>query len=216
MNHAHQTKLFDPKRARPVVLFGAGSVGSYVAFFLAKMGVTEIEVWDGDIVASHNLPMSLYRTQDVGLFKVDCLQELVRLGTGVELAVRREMYDGTKPFRKNASVISCVDTMEKGRKKIWERVKRNPSVDVFVDTRMAKAYAEVLTISPSDRVDINRYEAFLFDDKDGVRQYCGEHGVIFASTYAATVVCANLAQHWSGKKPGWRIAQQCDTLLRAQ
>lgn len=188
-------------------------MGSFVAFFLAKKGIKELEVWDGDVVASHNIPMSLYRLEDVGRPKADCLQEIVRATSGVELVVHQQMYDGSKPFRKNASVVACVDSMS-ARKTIWERVKRNPSVDVYIDTRTSGSYVEVLVISPSDRNDIRRYEAFLFEDKKAVRQMCGTHGIIDASTYAAGVVSSALGQQWSGKKPQWRVAQQCATLQR--
>lgn len=214
MNFSHQKYLFDPKRAKPVVLFGAGSVGSYVAFFLAKKGIGEIEVWDGDYVASHNLPMSLYRVQDEGRPKVSCLQAIVREHSGAELVVHEAMYDGSKPFRKNASVIACVDSMD-ARKTIWERVKRNPSVDVFIDTRTSGSYVEVLVISPMDSRDVKRYEALLFEDKDAVKQNCGVHGIVEASAYAASVVSASLTQRWAGVKSEWRVIQKCDTLQRA-
>lgn len=210
LNLSHQAKLFNPKFARKVVLFGAGSVGSYVAFFLAKMGVTEIEVWDGDDVASHNIPMSLYRPKDVGRYKVDALREIILEFTGVTITAKQAMYEGKEPL-KNVSVISCVDTM-KARSLIWSKVRMNPSVDIFLDTRIGEAYQEVFAISPCSTTDIKRYRALLFDDKEAVRRFCGSHGVVFVSTKAAQGVTANIARFWQTGQKKWRDAGRCDIL----
>lgn len=212
-NFSHQKKLFNPKNARKVTLFGAGSVGSFTALALAKMGVSEIEVWDADTVESHNAPMSLYSVRDLGRLKVEALRDRIRDLADVEITIRPEMYDGQVPLR-NASVVACVDTMQ-ARKTIWSQVKQNPSVDVFLDTRLAEAYVELLAIEPNARNDIGRYDAMMFDDDTAVRQICGTHGIVFASLTAASAVTATLAKFWTERRKTWRYVERCDTLERA-
>lgn len=212
-NYSHQKKLFDPKHARKVILFGAGSVGSYVALALLKMGVTELEVWDADTVESHNSPMSLYAPQDLGRLKVEALRDHLKALTGVTISIQPKMYDGTVPCR-NASVVACVDTMQ-ARKIVWSSVKKNPSIDVFLDTRLARTYVELLSIEPNLPDDIRRYDNMLFDDKTAVREVCGTHGIVFASMTAASRVSLTLARFWSTRNKAWRLVERCDTLEHA-
>jgi hypothetical protein len=207
--YAHQEGLFDPRFARKVVLLGAGSVGSHVAYHLAKMGVTDIEVWDNDVVASHNVPMSLYGPSDVGRYKVDALAELIERLAGTSIRTERKMYDGE--VLRNTSVVACVDSM-RVRKLLWERLKFCPTVDIFCDTRTAASYIEVLSVAPCDPIDIEMYEAMLFDDDQATRQTCGTHGIVYASSRASQVVAANLALFWQQGRKVCRMAEQCQTL----
>lgn len=211
-NFAHQRKLFDPRRAKRIVGFGAGAVGSWTALFLAKEGVVDQTWWDPDTIESHNVPMSLYGPDDVGHLKVDRLREHVERLTGVTIKTVDKAYAG-EPLR-NVTVISCVDQMSV-RKTIWKEVKNKSAIDLFCDSRVAKTYIEVLSMQPFARKDIERYETLLFSDKEAARQMCGEHGIVYGSVNAARVIATNVASLWTGGKVAWRFAERCDTLTRA-
>ena len=145
-NHSHQRDLFDPTKARPVVLIGAGAIGSYIALILAKAGVTDITVYDYDVVASHNVPMSLYRESDIGRYKVEALQDIVWLLTGVTIQTYSITY--TSERMRRSSVIMSVDDMDAGRKPVWAQVQRDLSIDIMIDTRLAAGYGEIYSIVP--------------------------------------------------------------------
>ena len=62
-----------------VLLFGVGGVGSFAAEALARAGVGEITLVDGDTVALSNLNRQLLATHStIGLYKVDVAQERIR------------------------------------------------------------------------------------------------------------------------------------------
>lgn len=208
-NFAHQEDLFDPRYARKVILIGAGSVGSFVALFLAKMGVADIEVWDADVVLSHNTPASLYGHSDIGRTKVKALGERVWQLTGVQIKAMPTMYSGEELRR--ASIIACVDTMA-ARKMIWEKVKLCPTIDLFCETRVNAWFLDVFAVAPCNPEDIKKYEDALFSDKEVVRQVCGEHGVAPVSVRAAQVVASNLARFWQSGQKKWRHGERADTL----
>lgn len=210
-NFSHQDRIFDPRDARPVTLIGAGSVGSLTAFLIAKTGARDITVYDGDFVASHNAPMSLYRSRDLGRPKVEALAELIQDLSGVTLTTMQKMYEGER--LSNCSVIACVDSM-KARKLIWSKVCKNPTIDLFIDTRTAGAYVEVLSVDPNNREEIAMYEALSYSDEESARQMCGRHGISFSSARAASIASANLARFWTERKKSWRVAERCDTLER--
>ncbi len=210
-NFAHQADLFDPSVARKVVVFGCGSVGSWMLYFLAKMGVADIEVYDADVVDSYNCPMSLFSREDIGRLKVEAAREKILRETGVEIKMHPHMYTGQRRLR-NCSVVSCVDKMESGRVPAWRAVKLNPSVDIYLDSRIAKFFVEIYAINPSLKTDINRYESTLFSDEEAVRQTCGSHGVVFVAVHAASMIAATLARFWSTGEKRWRVQYQCDML----
>lgn len=212
-NFSHQRKIFDPRRGCKVVGFGAGAVGSWTALFLAKEGFTDIEWWDGDTVNSHNIPMALYGPEDIGKYKVECLRQIVQRLTGTSIHVHTKHYEGER--LSNCIVVSCVDTMEEGRHRIWKEVKGKSSIPLYCDSRVAVAYVEVLSVRPFAPRDIARYETLLFDNKEAKRQMCGEHGIVYGSVNAARVIASNAAQAAMNSTVPWRFAERCDTLERA-
>ncbi len=176
------------------MVIGTGSVGSYVVLALAKMGVNDITVWDGDAVESHNVPMSLYRPSDIGRLKVIALKEIIRDFTGTEITVVPEMYSGERLTRR--CVVSCVDTMA-ARALLWSRINGSATIPLFCDTRTNQAYVEVHATRPAFREDVDRYAATFFSDEEAAPHYCGLHGAVFVSMYAAQVVSSMLGQFWT-------------------
>ena len=66
------------KLASPITVIGAGAIGSAAVVTLAKMGCSDITVWDEDVLAEHNVPNQMCLVDRVGQPKVDALAELVR------------------------------------------------------------------------------------------------------------------------------------------
>jgi ThiF family len=209
-NFAHQEKLFNPKRARPVVLIGAGSIGSFIALFLAKAGVSDITVFDHDTVASHNVPMSLYRESDVGHYKVEALREIVATLTDVELKVFPEAFSNQS--LKRCSVIMSVDDMDNGRIPIWDRIRESMTIDVMLDTRVHEGYGEVYTIRPQTSSDRDNYEKTLFPNSEAAMRICGTHGFAPISTGLASSTVSSLCHFWQTGEHTWQRAFRYDTL----
>ncbi len=194
MNFSHVSGLFNPDHAKPVVVYGAGSVGGLAVFALAKMGVHDITVCDGDAVESHNVPSSIYRPRDIGRYKVRVLQEIVRDFTDIEIKIEQRMYGGER--LKNAAVVSCVDTMA-ARALLWSRIRDRVSIPLFCDTRTHQAYVEVYSTRPAYREDAERYDSTLFPDEEALKNFCGLHGAVNVSMYAAQVVATMLTRFWT-------------------
>lgn len=194
MNFSMQSDLFDPGHARPVTVIGVGSVGSNVANMLARIGVERMTIIDGDAVESHNIPASRFTLDDLGYFKADIVAKRLRDEVGLTVKAERRYYEGEE--RLKGSVFACVDTMS-ARKKIWSQVKKNPLVDVLIDTRVARRFFTVFCVRPSLPEDIAHYEQFLYDDAEATGQGCGAHGIITASTMVAAEAVERLCAFWS-------------------
>ncbi len=192
LNFDQQDDVFHPDMARPVTVIGAGSVGSQLVMNLARLGCTDITVYDNDFVSSHNVPMSLYRIGDVGKPKVVALTQLVREATTVDIRAHRAMYAG-EPLR--GAVVACVDSME-ARELIWKQCAGNPFVPILVDTRMAAEFVRVFTLKPCDPGDATFYGHFLYPSDQATLPLCGWHGAIHVSSTAANIACASLTRWW--------------------
>ncbi|OGZ06345.1 MAG: hypothetical protein A2845_00920 [Candidatus Lloydbacteria bacterium RIFCSPHIGHO2_01_FULL_49_22] len=193
LNFSQQRNFISPKEVRAVHLLGAGSVGSHVASMLARIGVTDLTVWDHDSIDSHNIGPSLYGRSDYGKYKVDALAATILRDTGVVVKTERRKYEGEAI---KGSVVCCVDTME-ARQTIWRIVKKNPFVDILIDTRVAEEFFQVFTIRPCKVEDIAHYEHYLsYDSSHAARQMCGLHSIIYISSAVAAEAVKGLAKFW--------------------
>ena len=84
-------ELFDPHTFNDkVTVIGAGATGSWLVLQLANLGITDINVYDFDIVEEHNVPNQLYGIKHVGMPKVEALREIIKEYTGTEIKIKNE------------------------------------------------------------------------------------------------------------------------------
>ncbi len=206
LNLSQQKYYLPDEDIKPVTVIGAGSVGSHVVSMLVRMGVTDITVYDHDSVESHNIAPSLYGEGDFGLYKVDALAAIILRDTGISLNVQRRRYEG-EPLKR--TVIACVDTME-ARQLIWQKVKKNPLIDVLIDTRVAEEFWQVFSISPCNTKEIAYYEHYLsYSTPEAAPQMCGLHSIIDVSTVVAAEAAYILRSFWKRGRKDWHVERLC-------
>ncbi len=160
--------LFNKKAfTQDLHLIGAGSVGSAVAYQLAKLGVGDasaFHLWDGDTVAPHNLPNQAYYTRDVGLKKVDALQRnICEWSDGTEAIVHGEYVTEEIPLA--GIVILCLDNMEARRDICRDSLWNNPRVKLVIETRMDASLLVVHTFDPNIPKHIEFWEFYWHPNK---------------------------------------------------
>lgn len=105
--------LSEVDRQTPIHIVGAGSIGSNLCFLLAKMGYSEITVYDFDKVEPHNVPNQLYRAMDVGEYKVDALQNIVLTMTGVHIYKHNTKVENGASFQDpRAIIVLALDSLQ--------------------------------------------------------------------------------------------------------
>jgi sulfur carrier protein ThiS adenylyltransferase len=206
LNFSQQRQYIAPDETKPVHLLGAGSVGSHVASMLARIGVTNITVWDDDSVDSHNVGPSLYGKDDFGCYKVDALAAIIKRDTGVIIKTEKKKYAGEQI---RDTVICCVDSME-ARQAIWQSVKKNPFVDILIDTRVAEEFYQVFSILPCKEAHITYYEHYLaYSSNESARQMCGRHSIIYVSSMVGAEAVTSLAKFWKSGRTNLHIERLC-------
>jgi hypothetical protein len=170
----------------PITIIGAGAVGSFTALSLAKMGFSNITVFDFDKIDVENMNCQFYRFKDIGKFKVEALQELVEDFTKVQINARNQLYE-TGTFK--GIVISAVDSM-KVRKMIWDNHKETGiGTKLIIDPRMGAESALIYAMSPWDAKDIVSYEKALYTDENAVEEDCTAKATMYCATMLAGQVC---------------------------
>lgn len=125
-SYSDQTTIFNPSTwSWPVHLVGAGGINNLVGITLAKMGISEIHIWDDDVLEERNLPTEVgYSALMCGEPKVVAMSSLIYylMPNGVDVYQHPERV--TADTELSGVVISGVDSMG-SRKIIWENVKKN-------------------------------------------------------------------------------------------
>ena len=192
--YLRQIDIFDPTKIKmPVSIIGAGGIGSVVTLALAKMGLTELDVYDYDQVADWNVPNQMFRPNQIGEFKVDALKEVVKSLTDVTiLPIKRKIGDAPtehKPggIRRGGIVVSAVDSME-ARSAIWEEVKMNPRYRLLVDGRLGGESIILYSVNPCDPSGVEAYEATLHPDDEGEELSCTARSIIWTTFFMGAFV----------------------------
>lgn len=179
----------------PVTVIGAGATGSWLVLQLAKLGISNITVYDFDVVEEHNIPNQLFGLQDVGKPKVEALAEYITHQTGLEINAINERFESQY---LEGYVFVMVDNMAT-RDKIWKRsVKFKSAVKLMVEPRMGLNEARVYNVLPMNLEHHKRYEACWYPDDEAEVSACGTSMSVITTALLTASFCARqLINHFN-------------------
>ena len=178
-----------------ITIIGCGAVGSFTVLTLAKMGIAEITVYDGDTVEEHNLPNQWYKPDHVGMNKTDALWDIIHDFTGVELKANAYHYS-RETLR--GIVICCVDTMDT-RVKLWREVRKFEP-ELYIDTRMGAEVGKVLVVHPSLPGSCRKYEEEMYPSSEAFQAPCTAKATIYCAAGLAACVGSIVAGYAVGRQ----------------
>ncbi len=178
-----------------VLIVGAGAIGSYTAFGLARMGVKHLTVVDHDKVENHNLPNqffaeSLELTDEI--FKVVALERTLKLiMPKVDIFIsplRIEAFKETEDFKKfsYSCVVSAVDDMQV-RKWIWDNLK---NISLLLDARTGGLYTNIFSIITSNQKATEYYNNSLHSNEEASQLPCSGQSIVDVSMATAAELVA--------------------------
>ena len=193
-----QLDIVAPERlCFPITVIGAGAIGSAAVVTLAKMGCTDITVWDNDLLEEPNVSNQMCKPSMVGQSKVNALRELVRDLTDVVIGVDERRYKGQ---RLSGVVLVAVDSMT-SRKDVWRRVKFNPDVPLFVDARMGAEFARIYVVRPTDPDHVEFYDSNLYDADETEQLPCSARSIIYCPTIIGGLIALIVKTHATAGLP---------------
>ncbi|MCD6296396.1 MAG: ThiF family adenylyltransferase [Deltaproteobacteria bacterium] len=183
------------KLALPITIIGAGAIGSATVVTLAKMGCSDITVWDADTLEDVNIPNQLCKPAMISRPKVEALAELVDELTEIQIKQVNRRYMGQ---RLKGVVIVTVDNMTT-RKKVWKRVKFNRKIPLLIDARMGAELARIYAVFPTNDRDADLYEQNLYSSDDAEHLPCSARSIIYCPTVIAGYITLLVKQHAVGQ-----------------
>ena len=158
MDLSKSYEYFKPEKVDSRIhIVGCGSVGATIAENLVRLGLSNISLWDMDVVAPHNLANQIFRQKDIGRSKVDALAEILfelNPDTKGKVKLNSKGWDGQQ---LNGYVFLCVDSIEL-RRKIVELHFNNPYVKAMFDFRTLLESAQHYA---ADWADLRMREDFI-------------------------------------------------------
>ena len=180
----------------PILMVGAGAIGSWTALALTKIGFDGLYVIDNDIVEEHNLGAQVYGDADIGATKTSALYEWLDLNSNTRIKTLAGMIQGYGIQNRPKIIISAVDNME-ARKYLFERAMHYVSTDrehrnlsenpYFIDGRMAGNALNIFAFPLGDSERAEAYRKTLFSDEEAESTPCSEKAIAYN-----VFVCAGL------------------------
>lgn len=157
---------------KQIDVIGAGAVGSRVALAAARLGCENIHVWDFDTIEEHNIANQTYDLEQVGKFKVEALQDIIKRATGTKISPHVKKVDGTECCFGDI-IFLLPDTMA-ARKEIWQgSIRHNFKTELMIEGRMGIDTGRVYAINPNIPSKISGWEKTLCSDEEAPLSPCG-------------------------------------------
>lgn len=179
--YARQYNLISEEQMNSVKLItvGCGIGGSWATYLCAKMGISNIDVYDFDIVEDANIPSQLFGVNDIGRTKVGALYDRILNDTETEIVTYNEKVDSKTYFdlSGNCIVLNMVDNIE-SRKVITEKLRDQPVK--MIDCRIGgeKGY-QIYVVDMMNSEEIEKYLKTL--EGEFMDLPCGTKAIIYSS-----------------------------------
>ena len=185
-----QLDIIKPGRLKfHITVIGAGAIGSATVVTLAKMGCSNISVWDSDTLERVNIPNQLCKISEIGNPKVDALARLTKELTGIAIQPVNSRYRGQK---LRDVVISTVDNMN-ARINLWKRAKRRKDITLLIDARMGAEFARLYAVHPTEADEVRFYANNLYEEAENLP--CSGRSIVYCPTVVAGFITLLIKQH---------------------
>ena len=201
-----------------VAVVGAGGLGAPIVLYLAKMGMTNISVWDDDTIEEHNIPNTLLPMQiatnvslgflsTAGVLKTAALYAMVEDMTGTSIKKYGQRWPA-EGYTAPEILISGVDSMA-SRQAIYDDLKASRpdrEYSFYVDARMGGETGDVFVVMDYREDYMAMYEQHLFSDDEVDDEPCTARAIIYNTACVGSVVCSLVKKYLLGyEEMPWRV-----------
>jgi molybdopterin/thiamine biosynthesis adenylyltransferase len=160
MDLSKHLEFFNPiKLEDSIHIIGVGAIGSNLAETIARLGLTNIHLYDFDVVNKHNVANQLYFDDQIDKPKVECIAETMRrINPDIDITIHDKGWStGTKLA---GYVFLAVDDIEI-RKQIVKENRYNTSIKAMFDFRMGLEDAQHYACDWSNQKNIDNFYASM-------------------------------------------------------
>lgn len=155
MNLNKHLEFFNPLEIEDEIhIIGVGAIGSNLALMLARLGCTNIHLYDFDCVEEINVANQNYFKGQVGSEKVKAtLANMLAINPEAEIEIHEQGWEPDCPM--TGYIFLCLDNIDV-RRQVVETCKNNRYVKAILDFRMGLADAQHYMADMSDKKALER------------------------------------------------------------
>lgn len=146
-----------------VVVGGAGGIGSWLSFFLARANFN-VTLSDFDTVEEHNIGGQLFKRNQIGMYKAEAVgRNVSEFSTNT---INAQIVKITEETATHEFMFSAFDNMDARRAmfKVWKRSWNSMNRPIFIDGRLNAEQFQIFCVTP-ENADV--YERIhLFNDSE--------------------------------------------------
>ena len=154
---------YSQDNAPVVVVGGAGGIGSWLSFFLARANFNVI-LSDFDTVEEHNIGGQLFKRSQIGRYKAEAVgRNVSEFSTNT---INAQIVKITEETATHEFMFSAFDNMNARRAmfKVWKRSWNSMNRPIFIDGRLNAEQFQIFCVTP-ENADV--YERIhLFNDSE--------------------------------------------------
>ena len=178
--------IFNPDKAKPVSIIGCGSIGSFAALTLAKMGVQSFHLYDADCVGEENIGCQNFGWEHLGKLKVEAVRDILVANSPVKaenVTCHPEFVTFETRLPRIITIVG-VDSMA-ARQLIWQKLKNK--VPLIVDGRIGGQVVRVFSVLPTEEY-AEYYEKYFVKDEDAYQLPCTQRNVAYVANIVQAII----------------------------
>jgi len=196
------------------IIVGCGAIGSFTASTLARMGVSDFVLYDGDHVAPENIGVQDFTYHQLGQTKVSAVKQNIYSINPTSNVHENQQYVETdnahgRPFRiavynvrpssENFVIVMALDSME-ARKKVAKVIDLNGNDEkriyqaLVIDPRMG---SETFQLNKFVKFDYDNYMKTWYSDEEGDSEPCAARATAYCSTFAGSIIASEIKKHFT-------------------
>lgn len=179
-----------------IAIVGCGSIGSFLAFGLNKLGFKNIMLIDDDIIEPHNVATQFYLKDDIRQFKVESLSNYL------DGHITTHIIKVNSKTKIRADVIFiCTDSLKSRKvilKSILDTYEDFKEPKLIIDGRMHRLIFRVFTIPLNNQDLLNYYTQTLMEPE--FEGPCTEKGIIQNVYAVVSIMLEQLKKTMNGEK----------------
>ena len=146
-----------------VVVGGAGGIGSWLSFFLARANFN-VTLSDFDTVEEHNIGGQLFKRSQIGKYKAEAVgRNVSEFSTNT---INAQIVKITEETATHEFMFSAFDNMDARRAmfKVWKRSWNSMNRPIFIDGRLNAEQFQIFCVTPENADEYERMH--LFNDSE--------------------------------------------------
>lgn len=185
------TEWFAAIQNTDIIIGGMGGISSNLAFQVARMHPRTLIFYDDDTVEEANMSGQLFSNENIGEFKVDAINNMIRQYTLTTNAwgIPEKFTESTPP----GPIMMCGFDNMQARKIFFESwcryigIVEDRANCLFLDGRLSIDTLQIFAIRGDDDYNIGRYaKEFLFSDDEAEETVCS----MKQTTYLACMIAS--------------------------